>query len=524
MRARNILLLWGLHAMGSFAQQNDVPLNRDIYYDIDRNGACIGNTMHTSLRPIIENRADLTNVMGFRPDSSRHYYVFTEKVFKEHLIQVKEGEFRLTIDPAFRFEMGKDWLEQGTVNTNKVPNNFNSRGFWIKGDLGRTVSFQTTFYETQSIPPVYLYLYSQRTGVVPGQGRIKAFNARGLDFAWAMGNVSWSPKRWINVQLGNGRHFIGNGYRSVLLSDNTYPYPYLKLSAITNDQRIQYASINAKLTVPGLLIPSTSADKPFYWKNASFHHLSVNLGRAQIGLFESTVWENIDLDSGYAKPFNAMEAVPVIGVTTAVNGFGKNDKQLVGLDLKVRLTDKVFLYGQFAVDDPERQRYAYQAGVQWFDLFFRDLHFLIEYDHAEPFMYTNTPSRQSYTHFGQPLAHPLGAAFDEVVGIMDLGIKEHLWLRVQASLANVVQDTSLTTNSGGDLFANGELLTDTIGPVHRTRGWVDVSFTWRLNQMTNLGLVGGWRWRGVDPAPDIFNSSYFYIGFCTGLFNRYYDL
>lgn len=34
-----------------FAQQNDIPLNRDIYYDIDRNGAEEGSTMHTGLRP-----------------------------------------------------------------------------------------------------------------------------------------------------------------------------------------------------------------------------------------------------------------------------------------------------------------------------------------------------------------------------------------------------------------------------------------------------------------------------------------
>ena len=61
----------------------------------------------------------------------------------------------------------------------QVPNNFNARGFWIKGDLGRTISFQTTFYENQGILPRYLYLYSQTTGVVPGQGRIKAFNEMG---------------------------------------------------------------------------------------------------------------------------------------------------------------------------------------------------------------------------------------------------------------------------------------------------------------------------------------------------------
>ncbi|MGB6047363.1 MAG: hypothetical protein WBG34_07155, partial [Flavobacteriales bacterium] len=42
------------------AQQNDIPLNRDIYYDLDRNGAAKSSTMHTGLRPIIQSRADLT--------------------------------------------------------------------------------------------------------------------------------------------------------------------------------------------------------------------------------------------------------------------------------------------------------------------------------------------------------------------------------------------------------------------------------------------------------------------------------
>ncbi len=246
MSPRSLLVLACMAALPALAQQNDVPLERDIYYDIDRNGACRTSTVHTGLRPIIESRADLENVMGFRPDSSRHYYFLTTKLFKEHLIQVKSGDFRVTIDPAFRFEVGKDFVETSVANSNSAQNSYNSRGFWIKADLGRTVSFQTGFYENLSIVPLYLYTYVQGSGVVPGQGRVKGFGERGLDFAWSHGNVSWSPKRWLNVQFGNGRHFVGNGYRSVLLSDNTFPYPYLKFSAITNDQRFQYTTINTK--------------------------------------------------------------------------------------------------------------------------------------------------------------------------------------------------------------------------------------------------------------------------------------
>ena len=272
------------------AQQNDISLNRDIYYDIDRNGACRTSTMHTGLRPIIESRADLDNVMGWRPDTTRHYYDLELRLTKKHLIDIHDGGFHVSIDPAFQFEYGKELYDKDTSVTRAALEYFNGRGFLVKGDFGPKVSFQSTFYENQAVMPTYLYLFSENTGVIPGQGRKKEFNQRGLDFAWAMGNVSWTPKRWLNIQLGHGRHFVGNGYRSVLLSDNTFPYPYVKFSALTNNGRFQYTTIYSKLQDIGIYLPSSSADKQFFWKHATFHHASVNLGPAQIGLFEATIW------------------------------------------------------------------------------------------------------------------------------------------------------------------------------------------------------------------------------------------
>lgn len=525
MSARRLTLLHALFALRALAQQNDVPLDRDIYYDIDRNGACRTSTMHTGLRPIIESRADLENVMGFRADSTPDYYIITQKLYKEHLIQVRSGEFKVDIDPVFRFEIGKDLVETSVANANQAQNNFNGRGFWIKSDLGRKVSFQTGFYENQAILPLYLYNYVQAHGVVPGQGRVKEFGQRGLDFAWAHGNVSWSPARWLNTQFGTGRHFVGNGYRSLLLSDNTFPYPYLKFSAITNNGRLQYTTINAKFQSAGepadRLPTGESSESLFFWKRASFKHVSLNLGPAQVALFEATIWRNID--SSGVRPFNAMELNPVIGLNTLVNGFGKENRQLIGLDAKYRLTDKVFVYGQFALDDPDRQRYAWQAGVQWFDLLRRDLHLLLEYNSATPFAYTSSIPRGSYSDYQQPLAHPLGAGFDEAVAIVDYGIGKRFWFRAMGSIATFRADTAAASVSGSDIFdtrikAGADSLS-----VKRTRNWLDLNFAWRINQMSNASLSVGWVLRDIGPANDEQNSHYLYITFRTGLFNRYYD-
>lgn len=507
------------------AQQNDVPLNRDIYYDIDRNGARLTSTMHTGLRPIIESRAELDHVMGFRADSIRHYYVLTKKLFSEHLIQVQKDGFRLSIDPAFRFEMGKDAVETTVPNANQATNNFNSRGFWVKADLGKDVSFQTGFYENQAIQPIYLYQYTQGSGVVPGQGRVKEIGQRSLDFAWAFGNVSWSPKRWINMQFGHGRHFVGNGYRSMLLSDNSFPYPYVKFSLLSKDQRIQYTTIHAKLQMvsdPADRLPTgESAESLFFWKRAGFKHLSVNLGRLQLALFEATVWH--DIDSSGVRPFNALELNPVIGLNTLVNGFGGEHKQLLGLDGKFRLSDKLFAYGQFALDDPAEQRHAWQAGAQVFDLFRRDLHLLLEYNSATPFAYTSHISRGSFSQFNQALASPLGAGFDEAVAIVDYGIKERYWIRAQGSMVTLRADTTAASLSGSDIFDTRQPTGPDTLSVERTRYWLDLSFTYRINPMYNMSLSAGYITRDITPAPDQQNSHYVYICFKTGLFNRYYD-
>ncbi|HMN06891.1 MAG TPA: hypothetical protein PKD45_14315 [Flavobacteriales bacterium] len=511
-----------LFLLAAHAQQNDIPLNRDIYYDIDRNGAAKGSTMHTGMRPIIESRAELHNVMGFRPDSGRYYYWITEKLFKEHLIQVKDGDFKVNVDPAFRFELAKEFRE-GTPYADDVVMQQNSRGFRIAADLGPTVSFQSMFMENQVISPGYLYSYSQRYGVMPGQGRIKAFNTRGLDFAWATGNVSWTPRPWINAQLGQGKHFVGDGYRSVLLSDNTSPYPYVKFSTLTNNKRFQYTAIFAKLQQVGLndrLPTGEAGESLFWWKRATFLHLSANLGPLQLAVFEGTMWKTINKDG--VMLFNAMQLNPVIGLNTAVNGFEGRNTQLLGLDAKYRITDKVFVYGQYALTDPGQSRYAWQAGMQWFDLLRKDLHLLAEYNQATPFAYTKGDPRMSWTHDNQPLAGPMGTEYTELIIRADYGIKQRYWFQGELSWAKHPWGLDMTEVSGADIFgptrSNGE------GDWTRRRLYAGIQASYRLNQMSNMQFTVGYTMRDLQPGPTGQDSGYLYVAFHTGLFNRYYDI
>ena len=60
--------------------------------------------------------------------------------------------------------------------------------------------------------------------------------------------------------------------------------------------------------------------------------------------------------------------------------------------------------------------------------------------------------------------------------------------------------------------------------VERRRTWLDLSFAWRINQMSNAQFAVGFIARDVTNAADPQQSHLLYVSFRTGLFNRYYDL
>jgi hypothetical protein len=506
------------------AQQNDVPLQRDFYIDVERNASMRSSTVHSGLKPVIESRADLTNVMGFRKDSTKYYWPGMEKVFRDHLIMVREGDFKLDIDPLFGFEIGEHFGESTAyTDTNRLFHNM--RGFRVKGDLGSKFSFQTMFHENQALVPEYLFKEVVRTGVLSGQGRVKIVYQRQLDYGWSQANISYSPVEFLNVQFGHGKHFVGHGYRSVLLSDHAINSPYVKLSALTRSKKLQYTTWHTKL-MHGVkeadrLPTGNASESLFYWMRARMNHLSLHLGHFDIGLFESTIFQNIGDDG--VLPFDPLELNPVIGLNTLVNGFDGPYKSLMGLDLRVKLRDKLYLYGQFATDRPQEERYAWQAGVRMFDLIRRDIHLQVEYNAAQPFMYQHSPEQLAFMHAGLPLAHPMGAYFSELVAILDLGFGRMIG-QAKLNLATYHRDRSESENHGSDLRRPEQPVLSPQGPLVQELTYLDLNLSYLVNPVSNLRvMLGMWR-RDLTPGVAAEQTTYVYFTLRTNMFNRYYDI
>jgi len=152
------------------------------------------------------------------------------------------------------------------------------------------------------------------------------------------------------------------------------------------------------------------------------HHLSFNIRpNLNVGLFEAVIFSR-------ENQFELQYLNPVIFYRSIEHSLGSPDNVLIGMDAKWNFLQRFQLYGQFLFDEflfkelfIERRgwwgnKFSYQAGLKYIDAFGIDhLDLQAEYNTARPFTYTHFDSTSAYTHYRQPLAHPLGANFREVV-------------------------------------------------------------------------------------------------------------
>src|SRR6218665_2886131 len=109
-------------------------------------------------------------------------------------------------------------------------------------------------------------------------------------YQYFSGYLSYSPNKVFNIQLGKDKHFWGDGYRSLFLSDMAAPYPFMKIT--TNIWHLTYVNL---YTIMDDATNPSGLKKDWLKKYATFHYLGWNATkRINIGLFESVVWQGSD--------------------------------------------------------------------------------------------------------------------------------------------------------------------------------------------------------------------------------------
>ena len=319
---------------------------------------------------------------------------------KSNLLEVNNKDFFLAVNPVIQFQMGRE-------NNNSQNMFVNSRGAMVRGMIAHKIGFSTFLTDNQERGPAFFRQQVSTYGAVPGVGFYKPFKKTGYDYFDARGYITFGVTKYIDVQFGYDKNFIGSGYRSLFLSDWGNSYLFLKLN--TKIWKFNYQNLFMELMPQFKKAGDTLLDR----KYAAMHHLSMNVTKwLNIGLFEGVIF-------GRKNRFDFQYLNPIIFYRSVEGNVGSPDNALVGLDFKANIAHRAQFYGQFLLDEfilseirnnptSWANKWGIQAGVKYMDAFgIPNLDLQIETNRVRPFTYSHGDTIANYTHYNQPLAHPL---------------------------------------------------------------------------------------------------------------------
>jgi hypothetical protein len=480
----------------STAQSAFAPLNQDYYHLIDRfeiKRGIFSEGFHTTVKPytrkgivslvdsiwadssVYLSMQDMFNLEYLEDDSwewaksdavgNSRKPIFNALYYKKSDAYSSSNDvFDIHVNPVVNFEVGT------VEGKNTTSTTLNTRGVEIRGMINRKVSFYTFLTDNISLIPDYVKEYvdkynqnelrplgTGRLPGMPGEGFTKEFrqDKYSTDFFSARAYITFQATKNIQLQFGHDKNVIGNGFRSLILSDNAAPYLFLKLN--TTIGRFQYQNIFSQLIYTGL----KPYDQIFPRKYMAMHHLSINVSKKlNIGLSESVIFQR---DSTTGNSFDLNYLNPVIFYRFVESFQGSADNAFIGLDFKWNFAKRFSLYGQFMLDEFNSKeffkasgywanKFAVQGGIKYINVLgINNLDYQAELNIVRPYTYSHYDGA-NYSHYNQSLAHPLGANFEEWSHIIRWQPINKLQLTGRIIYAKFGEDRTTTENWGGDIL------------------------------------------------------------------------
>lgn len=467
---------------------------------------------HTVLKPVLY----YDTIIATQP-----YSWLKRKFFYEHLLQVQKDNFNIYGDAIVDEYIGKS---RRFVQTPMM----NTRGFELKGDIASKFYFETSLYENQGRFPGYVDSVIRRSRIIPGQAKFKNIgDGKGFDFSYSTARLMYIPDKHLLFDLGYDKNFIGDGYRSLILSDYSTSYPYFKTSLTFGN--FQYTAMWSQY------IAATKTDiyalgYPRKWSQTFVIDWKATKNFT-VSLIESVMWPHED--SLHNKDISWTLASPVIFLHSGKSPSGLKNNELIGLNLKYKLLPSTYLYSQLVADQLSsgkswKNRYAVQAGIRSSDAFnIPRLNLLLEFNTARPYTYASDNLSTAYTHDNLALAHPLGANFKELIGVGDYTYKRW-WFRLEAFSAKYGADSSAFTNYGQDITKpntthSKEDDVKTGQGLSTKLNYVDFRVAYIINPVSNLRIEAGTTLRSEKNSVKNYRDRYIYIGVRMSFRSLIYD-
>lgn len=530
------------------AQTTYMPIDRDIQHLADRvetlSGACADSlfqgVMPLSRKSLVRflaekvreerqtlNKQDIAGISRvlaanseWAPEiiPSKQSWFGTFYTTPADFIRVQQKHFFLSVNPAFRTAFISE-----QQNTNVIWNN--SYGLELRGRVANTVGFYAHVTNHHETAVSFVDAWKRRRNAVPGAGPFKDAGQNSWEYMQVAAHVDVPLlKNYITATAGFGKHFIGDGIRSLFISDFAAPAPFLRIN--TRIWKLNYQNLYMEL------IPQHGSTHRR--KYMTMHHLSVNATRwLNIGLFETVVFGRSDrFEFGYMNP--------IIFYRQTERALGSPDKVSLGINFKAIALKQFQLYGQFLLNEFTAKeffstngywanKWGMQAGAKYFNAFaVKNLDLQAEVNLIRPYTYTHRDTVTNFTHYNQPLAHPLGAGIREITGQIRYQPHRDLHLVLSGSYYQQGVDTG-TANFGNDIFRSYNDNVERYG-VHMVHGVkiacasLGASITYRIR----AGLFAdiGVQHRNYAYAnglfPD-FTTTYVYGGLRLNMQRRIYD-
>lgn len=541
------------------AQTTYLPLNTEDYHLLDRLETRSGeltNSFFTSIKPTPRNGAieylwekrqkarelnlsaldrynidQAISVSGeWAPDEdgaidSRRSLFKTFYKKQPDFLHVKTKDFFLSVNPVMSAQLMNENNSAGTGGTKY----WSARGLELRGWISKRIGFYTYVADNQEQVPGFVDDWATKYRAVPG-GDFYRKNGSTYDYFMARGYVDFALiKNKVNVTFGHDNHFIGDGARSLYISNFSAPATFLRIN--TKIWKLNYQNLFLELTPQYL---SNPGDARLPRKYATIHTLSINATKwLNIGFYEAVMFSRRDrFEFGYM--------IPLIFYRGIERGMGSPDNVNIGLNFKAVAAKHFQFYGQLLLDEFKASelfgnkgwwanKWGIQLGAKYFDaLGIKNLDLQGEINVVRPYTYTHRDSTSNFTHYNQPLAHPLGAGFQEVIGILRYQPAKNLFLTIKGMYYRQGLDTGMS-NFGSNIFAdyvsrNQEYGVKMINGVQANCMSLNLHLAYELRP--NLFIdIGGTR-RAFEVANNVLpqhTTTYFYGGFRLNIARRDYD-
>ena len=526
-----------------FSSYINIPFSHSYYAQFDPALNQVGANNHTASKPYtyaeVSKYYDLSAQNDKLMKTASSWWA--RKLWNENTVAIQGEDYWFTMNPIFDLQLGKS-------DPSKAKYTYvNTRGLQIRGGVGSQINFTTTVYESQGRFADYFNRYAEsikpaggNPAIIPGIGIAKDFKTDAYDFPLAEANLTYTPSKFFNIQLGYGRNFIGDGYRSLLFSDGASPYPYLKIN--TSFWKIKYTNTYTWMKD---VRNEVTVDRTYATKYVANHYLSWNVTkRFNLGFFESVVWSN---QNNRGFDFNFVNPI-IFYRTVEFSSSSRSGNALLGLTTKYKFNNQFNFYGQFLLDEFSlgevkkqnqswKNKFAYQLGLKYYNAFdINNLLLQVEYNHIRPYVYAHSDVLTNYGHNNQSLGHNWGGNAKELIGIARYHKGRYFAdAKLTYGIRGLDFDTATDTNNyGGNIYKsyNDNRPYDSgvkIGQGNKTTIIIgDFQAGYLVNPATNLKIFGSLIYRNFKPTVQtdlvkIESTTWFSIGLRCDIFNWYFD-